>query len=330
MGLKECNEITLKIKCELDEFYKILEEKGFEIMDKFSMNDTYFVPKELELSQINTRKILSKAVLVRDVTGKMSNRRTKLITFKIKNFDEHGNILNQEAVNCNILEIDDAKKLLRAIGYKEIMNIKENDIVYEKDGFQLAVKDIQNGDNLIEIETEEKKELCTIEKLIQKVNEIGLPVYTDNYFVKKAETELNKILSRSGNEEREKCCGCIVIKENNVLLIKQNEGHWGFPKGHVEENETEIETATREVKEETNLDVEVDSNKRYTTEYVTNAGKLKQVVFFIAKCIGGEIKAQECEVSEIRWVKFEEAIKLITYDNTRALFERAIDEEKLV
>ncbi len=330
MGLKECNEITLKIKCELDEFYKILEEKGFEIMDKFSMNDTYFVPKELELSQINTRKILSKAVLVRDVTGKMSNRRTKLITFKIKNFDEHGNILNQEAVNCNILEIDDAKKLLRAIGYKEIMNIKENDIVYEKDGFQLAVKDIQNGDNLIEIETEEKKELCTIEKLIQKVNEIGLPVYTDNYFVKKAETELNKILSRSGNEEREKCCGCIVIKENNVLLIKQNEGHWGFPKGHVEENETEIETATREVKEETNLDVEVDSNKRYTTEYVTNAGKLKQVVFFIAKCIGGEIKAQECEVSEIRWVGFEKAIKLITYDNTRALFEKVIDEERLV
>ena len=330
MGLKECNEITLKIRCELNEFYKILEEKGFKIMDKFSMNDTYFVPKELELSQLNTRKILSKAVLVRDVTGKMSNRRTKLITFKIKNYDEHGNILNQEAVNCNIFEIDDAKKLLRAIGYKEIMNIKENDIVSEKDGFQLAVKDIQNGDNLIEIETEEKKDLCTIEKLIQKVNEIGLPVYTDNYFVKKAEIELNKILSRSGNETREICCGCIIIKENKVLLIKQNEGHWGFPKGHVEENETEIETATREVKEETNLDVEVDSNKRYTTEYVTNVGKLKQVVFFIAKCIGGEIKAQECEVSEIRWVGFEKAIKLITYDNTRALFERAIDEEKLV
>lgn len=45
MGLKECNEITLKIRCELDEFYKILEEKGFEIMDKFSMNDTYLYLK---------------------------------------------------------------------------------------------------------------------------------------------------------------------------------------------------------------------------------------------------------------------------------------------
>lgn len=73
----------------------------------------------------------------------MSNRRTKLITFKIKKFDESGNTLNQEAVNCDILEIEDAKKLLKAIGYKEIMNIKEEDVEYEKDGFQLAIKDIK-------------------------------------------------------------------------------------------------------------------------------------------------------------------------------------------
>ena len=99
----------------------------------------------------------------------MSNIRTKLITFKIKNFDESGNILNQEAVNCNILEIEDTKKLLKAIGYKEIMNIEEDDVVYEKDGFQLAIKDIKNGDNLIEI-------------------------------------ELDKILSKSTNKEREKSC----------------------------------------------------------------------------------------------------------------------------
>ena len=165
MSLKESNEITVKIKCELNEFYKIVKEKGFKIIDKFSMDDTYFIPEEVDLDKINTRDILSKAVLVRDIIGKMSNRRTKLITFKIKNFDESGNILNQEAVNCDILEIEDAKKLLKAIGYKEIMNIKEDDVVYEKDGFQLAIKDIKNGDNLIEIETEENKELDTIEKL---------------------------------------------------------------------------------------------------------------------------------------------------------------------
>lgn len=196
MSLKESNEITVKIKCELKNLYKILEEKGFKIIDKFSMDDTYFVPEALILSKMSTREILSKAVLVRDITGKMSDRITKKITFKIKNFDEYGNILSQEAVNCDILEIEDAKNLLKAIGYKEIMNIKEDDIVYEKDGFQLAIKDINNGDKLIEIETEENNNLDTIEKLIQKINEIEIPIYTDNYFIKKAEIELDKVLNR--------------------------------------------------------------------------------------------------------------------------------------
>jgi methyltransferase type 12 len=204
MSLKESNEITLKIKCELNEFYKIIEEKGFKIIDEFSMDDTYFVPKEVDLDKTDIRYTLSKALLVRDIIGKMSNKRTKLITFKIKNFDEAGNILNQESINCNILEIEDAKKLLKVIGYKEIMNIKENDVVYEKDGFQLAVKNIKDGDNLIEIETEENDEIDTIEKLIQKVNKMGIPVYTDDYFVKKAEIELEKILRKKTNKNIEK------------------------------------------------------------------------------------------------------------------------------
>lgn len=204
MSLKESNEITLKIKCELNEFYKIIEEKGFKIIDEFSMDDTYFVPKEVDLDKTDIRDTLSKALLVRDIIGKMSNKRTKLITFKIKNFDKAGNILNQESINCNILEIEDAKKLLKVIVYKEIMNIKENDVVYEKDGFQLAVKNIKDGDNLIEIETEENDEIDTIEKLIQKVNKMGIPVYTDDYFVKKAEIELEKILRKKTNKNIEK------------------------------------------------------------------------------------------------------------------------------
>ena len=40
MNLKQNNEITVKIKVKLDEFYKIVEKKGFKIIDKFSMNDT--------------------------------------------------------------------------------------------------------------------------------------------------------------------------------------------------------------------------------------------------------------------------------------------------
>lgn len=196
MGIKESNEITVKIKVKLDKFYKLVEEKGFKVVNKFSMDDTYFIPKTLKLETMSTREILSKAVLIRDIKSGISDRITKKITSKIKNFDECGNILSQESINCDILNIEDAKKLLRAIGYKEIMNIKEDDVVYEKDGFELAIKDINNGDKLIEIETEENNDFDTIEKLIKKVNELEIPIYTDNYFVKKAEIELDKVLNR--------------------------------------------------------------------------------------------------------------------------------------
>lgn len=196
MGIKESNEITVKIKVKLDKFYKLVEEKGFKVVNKFSMDDTYFIPKTLKLETMSTREILSKAVLIRDIKSGISDRITKKITFKIKNFDECGNILSQESINCDILNIEDAKKLLRAIGYKEIMNIKEDDVVYEKDGFELAIKDINNGDKLIEVEIEENNDFDTVEKLIKKVNELEIPIYTDNYFVKKAEIELDKVLDR--------------------------------------------------------------------------------------------------------------------------------------
>lgn len=59
---------------------------------------------------------------------------------------------------------------------------------------------------------------------------------------------------------KEKSCGMVVFKEENdnlyILMVKHNAGHWGLPKGHVEENETETETAVREVFEETGIKAE--------------------------------------------------------------------------
>lgn len=190
------NEVTVKIKCGIEEFYKILENKGFSVHHIFSMDDTYFIPSTLDIDKLSTREILKKAVLVREVVGKTSGKVRRIITFKIKNYDEKGNILSQKSINCDIFEIENAKELLNAMGYKEIMNIKENDIVYEKDGFEIAVKDIANGDNLLEIETDKSGSLNTVDKIIKKINDIGIPIYTDSYFVKKAEIELNKVLGR--------------------------------------------------------------------------------------------------------------------------------------
>ena len=196
MSFKESNEITVKIKGSLDDIYKIFEDRNYKIIDKFNMDDSYFIPDNIEIEKMSTREILAKAILVRNIYDEMDGNHSKKLTFKIKEFDNKGNILRQEAINCDILNVEDAKRLLKAIGYKEIMNIKEKDIVYEKDGIELAIKDILNGDNLIEIETEDRDGFRTIEELKETVISLDIPIEINNFFVKKAEIELNKILRR--------------------------------------------------------------------------------------------------------------------------------------
>ena len=127
---------------------------------------------------------------------------------------------------------------------------------------------------------------------------------------------------------KEKACGCIVIDNSKVLLIKQTKGHWGLPKGHVEENETEIETAIREVKEETNYDVEITNDKRFVERYVIDSKIDKEVVYFIAKKVGGEAEKQETEVTDIKWCSFDEAIETVTFDNLKNLLRNVFKEIK--
>ena len=73
-----------------------------------------------------------------------------------------------------------------------IMKIKEIDYIYKKDQLQINIKDIQNGDKLIEIE--ENEQLDTIDKIKEELEKLNIPIYTNDYFIKKAEIELKKIL----------------------------------------------------------------------------------------------------------------------------------------
>lgn len=117
-----------------------------------------------------------------------------------------------------------------------------------------------------------------------------------------------------------KSCGCIVINDGKVLLIKQHQGFYGFPKGHVEKNETEIETAYRETKEETGIDAIIEKEKRFEISYYTRKNNFKTVVYFLAHPKNIEIKIQEDEILEAKWVPIELAEDVITYDNLKELW----------
>lgn len=126
--------------------------------------------------------------------------------------------------------------------------------------------------------------------------------------------------------KKEKSCGTIIIDSNKrVLLVKQKLGWVGFPKGHMEQGETEIETARRETKEETNLDVIVDEKKRYTISYITSTQIDKEVVYFRAKPISYSLLPQKAEIAEIMWVDIDEAKQYLSFDNLKQLWQNALD-----
>ena len=126
----------------------------------------------------------------------------------------------------------------------------------------------------------------------------------------------------------EKSCGAIVYRRSHgnieILLIKHiNSGHWSFPKGHVEPDETETETAKREIKEETSIDVMIDPTFRETVTYSPRRDTVKVVVYFLAKARNVNFVPQEGEIAEIRWVDLAHAVNLLTYENDKTIVAKA-------
>lgn len=120
--------------------------------------------------------------------------------------------------------------------------------------------------------------------------------------------------------QHEKSCGAIVYRKSHgnteILLIKHiNSGHWSFPKGHMENGETEIETAIREIKEETSVNVMIDPTFRETVSYFPKRDTQKTVVYFIARAKNYDFVPQEEEIAEIRWVDIGYASTILTYEN---------------
>ena len=128
--------------------------------------------------------------------------------------------------------------------------------------------------------------------------------------------------------KHEKSCGAVVYQyaEGKPLFLIEHMalGHTSIPKGHVENGETEEETATREIKEETNLEVELDSRFRHTVSYSPAPGIQKEVVFFIARAVSEKLINQECEVSALEWLPYEEALAAMTYDTDRETLSEAM------
>lgn len=126
--------------------------------------------------------------------------------------------------------------------------------------------------------------------------------------------------------------GTVVYRKNNgeieyLLLESQNKGHfWGFPKGHVEGNETLEETAKREIKEETQLVLPIDTSFHVYTEYDLPNGNRKQMTLYTADLTQSEdIHLQAEEIKNCGWFNYADARERLTYDNLKQLLDQVND-----
>lgn len=125
----------------------------------------------------------------------------------------------------------------------------------------------------------------------------------------------------------EKSCGAVIFRDENgcreYLLLRSVLGHVSLCKGHVEGSETEHETALREIREETALCVEFVENFRQVITYSPKPDCVKDVVFFLAKAIGGTLTCQPEEVADAWFAPYCDALEAITHTSDREVLKKA-------
>tara|TARA_B100000287_G_C20445650_1_gene707413 strand:+ start:145 stop:555 length:411 start_codon:yes stop_codon:yes gene_type:complete len=125
----------------------------------------------------------------------------------------------------------------------------------------------------------------------------------------------------------ETSCGVVLVNLGSILLLQYPQGHWDFPKGHVEDSDMDRkETAARELAEETGIDdIEFVDGFEYRTAYdFRHKGKRidKQVYWYIA-----ETETLQVDIShehlEHLWLDWDSAMQQLTHHESRGVLAAA-------
>ncbi len=110
-----------------------------------------------------------------------------------------------------------------------------------------------------------------------------------------------------------------------VLVHRRHPRLWALPKGTPDAGESLEETALRETREETGLEVELEAPLRSITYFFVRGRTRfhKAVHFFLMRPVGGDVAQHDHEFDEVRWFQLEEALEIMTHATERSVVEEA-------
>ena len=182
--MKYENEITVQVTCNYEELHSLLIKQGFKIIEKYTIIDEYLISKDYDLKNKNYLDILKECVIVRYIENTL-----KELLYKYKEYSNNGDIIKQAKVSCKVNDIKEASNFMKTIGYKELIHIQNNSVVYTNDKIEFAVQLV--NDKYVFIELEERSEhvktvFSNVEDMKKVIDSLNIPMVKNNYFAKKA------------------------------------------------------------------------------------------------------------------------------------------------
>lgn len=304
-----------------------------------------------DLGKINTRVIDAKGNFFYYGHEKESAliAEEKLRHFKASNdivFSVRNLILNHMILEKD-LSIKELKKLIMGLGEKNMDRLfdlilantnSKNDLDKEKgqiliDRLKNRIEEIEKMGKIPDIRdiSISGVDLINLGFEAKEIGKIKNEIY-DLILDEKLENEKEVIINylsekyNLGTFKREKSCGAVVYNPERqlFLIIKMLNGNWGFPKGHTENQETDIQTAIREVTEETGINIKILDGFKKSIKYIPFPEVLKKVIFFIGITEEEKVTIDKHEIEDYMWCSYEEALKMITYKPQRDIMESSL------
>lgn len=145
-------EITVKVFDSVEKTKDILARQGLKIIDTYSTKDIY-LSQDTNLSQ-SIESVLNKSVILRQIVT--PSKVIKKIVHKNKVYDGD-TLLYEDKINLKCEDLENAKLLFEALGFKELVIVQYDSFVYQKEGLELSFQNVKDLGLLLEIESDKKK-----------------------------------------------------------------------------------------------------------------------------------------------------------------------------